>query len=614
MNIVPMNVGYIGLGSMGGALARRLLGSHKLTVWDINSEATAAFAKLGASVVTSAAELALQCDIVFLCLPRSSDVRELIFGSPSLAESLSAGKIIVDQTSGVPGETLDIATQLAGQGIGVIDAPVSGGVSGAVAGTITIMVSGAEDSFQKVLPVLNAISSNVVRCGNRVGDAQAMKLVNNLLSAGARVATLEIVAMGKKMGLPLASMTDVINKGSGRNRTSKVVLPNLSDGKPATSNFTMSMMLKDMNQAVQLGMNCGVPTTITNIVRGLLQIGVSGLGEKAQLEQVTDVIESMAKTRLVDSPDACQSQPNAVSPVVDTKEQRVGYVGLGVMGGALTRRLMLTRKMRVFDVRSETVHAFEADGAVAAADLPSLARECDVIFICVPTSATVREVIFGNGGLAEGLTPGKIIVDQTTGDPTLTRSIAADLRKLGVPLIDAPVSGGSRGAVAGTIAIMCGGPPEIYATVLPILESISPNFVYCGETGNGHVAKLINNAVASCNRLLTYEAASIAVKYGLKLANVATVINSSTGWNGASERILPTLSEGKATADFQLQLMVKDLKLAGGMGRDCGAPMLVANTVCSLFQIGVHKLGGTANLDDMAKLFEIMGDVKFKGA
>ena len=295
-------------------------------------------------------------------------------------------------------------------------------------------------------------------------------------------------------------------------------------------------------------------------------------------------------------------------------ELKVGYVGLGAMGGALTRRLALSRKMHVFDVRPEIVRAFEAEGAIAAADRPSLARACDVIMICVPTSAVVREALFGKGGLAEGLSPGKIVVDQTTGDPTETRSIAADLEKLSVSLVDAPVSGGPRGAVAGTIAIMCGGPSDAFEKVRPILESVSPNVVYCGQTGNGHVAKLINNAVASCNRLLTYEAASIGVKYGLKLEDMAKVINKSTGWSGASERILPALSAGKPTADFQLQLMVKDLRLAAQMGISCGAPMLVASTVRSLFEVGAHELGGTANLDDMARLFERMADIKFAGA
>jgi 3-hydroxyisobutyrate dehydrogenase len=605
-----MNIGYIGLGAMGGALAGRLVGGvHPLTVWDASGAAVAAFEKLGASVAPSAAELARRCDVVLLCLPRSSDVRQVLFGADGLAEGLRAGKLVIDQTSGVPGETRAMADQLAARGVAMIDAPVSGGVAGAQGGTIAIMASGPDAAWEQARPVLDAISSKVFRCGSRVGDGQAMKLVNNVLSAGCRVATLEIVAVGRKMGLSLAALTDVINKGSGRNRTSKLMLQKLVDGKPSASSFAMSLMVKDMNQAMQLGMDCGVPTTLTSIVRGLLQVGVSTLGEKAQLEEVLPLLERQAGTQIVDG-----TRESAPAAAGDAKDLRVGYVGLGTMGGALARRLLLSRQVRVYDVQPALVRALEAEGAIAAPDLPTLARECDVIFVCVPTSAIVREVVFGKDGLAAGLAPGKILVDQTTGDPTLTRAIAADLAKIGVPLVDVPVSGGPRGANAGTIALIAGGPAEAFAQVRPVLESISPNLVYCGATGNGHVAKLIQNAVASCNRLLTYEAASIGVKYGLKLADLATVINQSTGWSGATERILPALSEGKATADFQLQLMAKDLKLAARMAMDCGAPMLVGNAVRCLFEAGVQELGPSANLDTMARKFEAMAGFKFEGA
>ena len=164
----------------------------------------------------------------------------------------------------------------------------------------------------------------------------------------------------------------------------------------------------------------------------------------------------------------------------------IGYIGLGAMGGALARRLMLSRKMPVFDTRREIIDAFESEGAIGARDLPVLARESDVNFVCVPTSAVVRDVVFGQGSLAEGLAPGKIVVDQSTGDRTVTRKIAVELDKLGAALVAAPVSGG---AVAGTIAIMCGGPERSLAVVRPILEAISPSIVSCGDTGNGHVSR-----------------------------------------------------------------------------------------------------------------------------
>lgn len=608
-----MHIGYIGLGAMGGALAGRLVSSGKLTVWDINSTAIAAFEALGATAAPTAADLARRCDIVLLCLPRSSDVRELLFGPQGLAEGLSAGKVVIDQTSGVPGETRNMAERLADIGVAMIDAPVSGGVSGANAGNISIMASGSKAVYDRVLPLLSTISPNVFRCGERVGDAQAMKLANNVLSAGCRAATLEVVALGRKMGLSLVTMTDLLNKGSGRNRTTRNYSQNMVDGKPSTAKFAMSLMLKDMSQAAQLGMECGAPTPLTNTVRGLLQTGVNLLGRDAQLDQLTTAIEMMAGTSIADT-----SAPDTVKPVTDAaslgRDLRVGYVGLGAMGGALARRLMLSRPVRVFDARPEVVRAFVSEGATQAPDLPSLARECDVIFVCVPSSLDVREVVFGAGGLAEGLAPSKMVVDQTTGDPTITRSIAADLQKLGVSMVDAPVAGGPRGAVAGTIAIMGGGSVDDYEKVRPILESISPNLVYCGGIGNGHVGKIINAAVASSNRLLTYEAAALGVKYGLKLADMAEVINKSTGWNGAAERILPALSSGTPTADFQLHLMIKDLRLAARMSIESGAPIFISGLVRSLFEEGAQRLGGGANLDDMAELFESSAGVQFSGA
>jgi 3-hydroxyisobutyrate dehydrogenase len=608
-----MKVGYIGLGAMGGALARRLVGSHELCVWDMSTASLEAFEALDTPCASSAADVARRCDIIVLCLPRTADVRKLLFDAGGLLEGLSPGKLVIDQTSGVPHETFEIAQRLLAHDVTLIDAPVSGGISGAAAGTIAIMVSGPDEACERALPVLNAISHNVFRCGERVGHAQALKLANNMLFAGSRLATLEIVALGKKMGLSLASITQVLNRGAGRNRTSQVVLQNMVDGKPSTAKFALTLMLKDANQAMELGMRYRVPTPISNVVRGLLQIGVSTLGSQAQLDDTIGLVEAMAHTSIADEGYGDLLQPDASSHERVTKP-RIGYIGLGAMGGALARRLMLSHELTVFDAQRDLTNAFTTEGAIPAPDLKTLARECDVIMICVPTSEIVREVVFGEGGLAEELAPGKIIVDQTTGDPGITRSIAADLEKRGVSVVDAPVSGGPAGASAGTIAVMCGGDTEPYAMVKPILESISPNVVYCGKIGNGHTAKIINNAVASCNRLLTYEVAALGVRYGLRIADMDTVINKSSGCSYATERILPVLSKAGKTANFQLQLMTKDLNLAAKLANDCGVPMLIGNVVRSLFEAGTNELGARANLDEMARRFESAACVTFEGA
>lgn len=289
----------------------------------------------------------------------------------------------------------------------------------------------------------------------------------------------------------------------------------------------------------------------------------------------------------------------------------LGYIGLGAMGGALARRLMLSHKLRVLDLRPDMVADFAKDGAVPAQDGASLARECDIIMLCLPRSADVREAIFGPGGLIEGLEPGKIVVDQTSGDPDETRAIAAELAEKDITFIDAPVSGGPDGATAGTIAIMAAGPMDAFETVKPFFESISPNVFHCGDVGNAHVLKLVNNTIAACCRIATLEAVAMGRKYGLSLEKMTEVINKSSGRNGATERMLPMMIEGQPSSKFALALMLKDVGLATQLGINCGAPMLVANVTRGLLQTAHYKAGDGANLDEAAPTIEAMADMKF---
>lgn len=291
----------------------------------------------------------------------------------------------------------------------------------------------------------------------------------------------------------------------------------------------------------------------------------------------------------------------------------IGYVGLGAMGGALARRLMLSKKLHVLDLRPEVVETFAGNGAIPAQNGAALAQTCDVVMLCLPRSSNVRQAIFGEGGLIEGLEPGKILVDQTSGDPDETRAMAAELAEKGITLIDAPVSGGPEGADAGTIAIMVGGPVEAFEKVKPVLEAISPNIDHCGDIGNGHVVKLVNNTIAACNRLAMYEAVAMGRKYGLSLQTMSDVINKSSGRSGATERALPAMLEGKQASNFAIGLMLKDVGLATKLGNNCGAPMMLANIARGLLQAGTYELGESANLDDITAQIEAWADVKLKG-
>ncbi|SHK52027.1 NAD(P)-dependent oxidoreductase [Paraburkholderia terricola] len=296
-----MRVGYIGLGAMGGALARHLIGKFPLSVFDLNKKAVDSFVELGAAAAATPAELARNSDLILLCLPRSSDVQAVLFGQDGVAQGVSAGKIVIDQTSGVPAETRAFARQLEETGVLLFDAPVSGAMATAIAGTISIIASGPRDAFERALPVLQSISPNVFHCGERVSNGQTMKTVNNMMNVSCRLATLEVVAMGKKLGLPLELMTQAINATTARNYTSQGMLPAIAEGRQSTR-FWLALQVKDIHQAISLAAGQKVPMPIGGAARSLLQIGLNSLGKDAQLEQMIGVIESMADTRFVDTP------------------------------------------------------------------------------------------------------------------------------------------------------------------------------------------------------------------------------------------------------------------------------------------------------------------------
>ncbi len=286
-------VGYVGLGAMGGALASHLTKEFNLLVLDRNPAAMAAIQ--GARGVSSGAELARQADVIFLCLPRSSDVHEAIFGAGGLAEGLTAGKLIIDQTSGVPEQTAAIAAELAARGVMMLDAPLSGGVPAAQAGTVTIIASGPDAAWDRAAPFLRAMTAKVFRCSDRVGDGQALKLVNNAIGMGFRTSALELVALGRKAGLGLAQMVAGLNASPSANFTTRGMLLGLVEGR-STTNFALSLMAKDLGEALALANGSAMPFTAAT--RSTVQIALAIMGQNAKLDDIISLTGQLAQVEM----------------------------------------------------------------------------------------------------------------------------------------------------------------------------------------------------------------------------------------------------------------------------------------------------------------------------
>ena len=291
-----LKVGYVGLGAMGSSLSKHLTECFDLTVFDRNPVAVAALVAQGAKAAQSCAELARSCDVIVLCLPRTSDVQDILFGQNSLAEGLAPGKLVIDQTSGIPRETAAIAKNLASRGVAMIDAPVSGGVPAAQNRKVTVIASGSDAAWATAEPVLHAMTNSVFRCSNRVGDGQALKLVNNAIGAGYRMATLELVALGRKMGLGLLTLVQALNNGPGANFTTRHMLVGVVEGR-STTNFALALMLKDLNAALSLGAETASPMPMTTGARGLMQMGFNLFGKESVLDDVIPLTEKLSDVK-----------------------------------------------------------------------------------------------------------------------------------------------------------------------------------------------------------------------------------------------------------------------------------------------------------------------------
>ena len=287
-----MKIGYVGLGAMGRALAGHLVGRHDLLVWDLNPQALGEFVKRGAQAAESLADIGAQCDVVLLCLPKSAHVQETLFGSNGLAETLAPGAVVVDQTSGIPSDSRAFADKLAARNIALIDAPVAGGVPSAIAGQITIMASGPRTAFERVLPVLATISPKVYRCSDHVGDGQTVKAINNMINAAYRMVTLEVLAVGRKLGLSAAAMTDALNAGVARSFISYRLLPAVVERRSSTD-FALALMVKDLNQAADLGVATATPMPISDVARGMMNMSLNFLGPDGRLDDIVPFMEKL---------------------------------------------------------------------------------------------------------------------------------------------------------------------------------------------------------------------------------------------------------------------------------------------------------------------------------
>lgn len=261
-----MKVGFIGLGNMGNPMATNLArAGHELTVHDLRREAATNLLEMGANWADSPKDAVPGNDVVFTSLPVPRDVDAVVLGENGVLEGATPNTVYMDLSTNSPTSIRRVHDICAERGVSVLDAPVSGGVYGAAAGTLAVMVGGDQAIFDQMKPTLDAIGSHVVYCGP-IGNGMVCKICNNLLSMGIGVLMTEALTLGVKAGVDLATLADVIANSSGGNRRLVEKFPRFLFQGNFEPGFATALAAKDVRLATDLGREYGIPMELSNLV------------------------------------------------------------------------------------------------------------------------------------------------------------------------------------------------------------------------------------------------------------------------------------------------------------------------------------------------------------
>lgn len=284
---------------------------------------------------------------------------------------------------------------------------------------------------------------------------------------------------------------------------------------------------------------------------------------------------------------------------------KLGFIGLGIMGKPMAKNLVKAgHELVVFDFNQDAVNELVAAGATAAKNNADLASQVDTIITMVPNSPHVRAAMFGENGVTETAKPGTTVIDMSSIDPVESKKIGADLAKLGIDMLDAPVSGGEPKAIDGTLSVMVGGKKETFDKYYDVLMVMAGSVVYVGDLGSGNVAKLANQIVVAVNIAAVAEALTFAKKAGTDPELVYQAIRGGLAGSTVMDAKAPMMLEGNYKPGFRIELHIKDLNNALNAAHAINSPVPLTAQMMEVMQFLKAEGHEKEDHDSIVKYYE----------
>jgi 3-hydroxyisobutyrate dehydrogenase-like beta-hydroxyacid dehydrogenase len=290
-----MRIGFIGVGTMGSRMAVRLLNAgHELVVFDVREDAVAKMVENGASASVSPRHVAELTEIIVLMLPDSKSVEQAVLSETGVLGGVKRDAVLIDMSSSSPASTARLCNVLRQKEAHLVDAPVIGQPIGAQNGTLTIMVGGDKDVYERVSPILSVLGKRIYYIG-KTGTGHALKAINNLLSATSLWASCEGLLLAQKAGVNIEKALEVINCSSGKSWSTENKFPNFIINGKYNMGFTLALTHKDIKTAIDLGAELGVPMIIGNAVQEIYSVAKNMLGDEEDQTKIFKLLELWAK-------------------------------------------------------------------------------------------------------------------------------------------------------------------------------------------------------------------------------------------------------------------------------------------------------------------------------
>ncbi|MEO5862996.1 MAG: 3-hydroxyisobutyrate dehydrogenase [Burkholderiales bacterium] len=291
---------------------------------------------------------------------------------------------------------------------------------------------------------------------------------------------------------------------------------------------------------------------------------------------------------------------------------KIGFVGLGNMGNPMARNLVKAgHELMVFDVFPAAVERLVAAGAKVATSVADAGKNADIVITMLPSSPHVRDVYVGAGQLLASVQLGTLLIDSSTIDPHTAREVAAAAAQRKIVMLDAPVSGGTGGADAGTLTFMVGGDATAFETAKPVLAKMGKNIVHCGAAGTGQVAKICNNMILAISMIGVSEAMNLGASLGIDPKLLAGIINTSSGrcWSSDTNNPYPGVMENvpasrRYTGGFGVDLMLKDLGLAMDAAKQTQQSAILGALAHQLYQTWSAMGNGGKDFSSIVNLYK----------